>query len=111
MPTYLFQGSYTAAAVAALVKKPEDRSIAVRALVESLGGKFEGFWLAFGAHDFYGVASFPDSQTTAAFALAVAAAGSVHDFQTTELLTGAEAAAAFKKAGSAKYRPPVPTAK
>jgi uncharacterized protein with GYD domain len=106
MPTYLFQGSYTAASIAAMIAKPEDRTAPVKALVESVGGKLEGFWLAFGAHDFYGIITVPDAQAAAAMALATASAGSVHDFQTIELLTWPEAVAAFKKAGSAKYRPP-----
>jgi uncharacterized protein with GYD domain len=111
MPTYMIQGSYTSAAIAAMVKKPEDRSVAVRGLVESLGGKMEGFWLSFGEHDFVGIAQFPDSHAAAAFALAAAAGGAVHNFKTVELITGAEAMKAFKKAGSAKYRPPTKPAK
>ena len=89
-----------------MVRKPEDRTAAVRALVEDLGGKLEGFWLAFGEHDFFGVAQLPDAQAAAAFALAVAAAGAVHNFKTIPLLTWAEGIRAFEKAGSAKYRTP-----
>jgi uncharacterized protein with GYD domain len=102
----MFTGNYTAASFAAMVKKPEDRSIAVGKLVESLGGQFVGFWLALGEKDFYGIASFPDSQTAAAFAVAVAAAGTLEDFQTTELFTGPEAVAVYKKAGKGKYQLP-----
>jgi len=59
MSTYLFQGCYTSVSVAAMVQKPEDRSMVVRGLVEGLGGKLEGFWLAFGEHDFVGIAQLP----------------------------------------------------
>jgi uncharacterized protein with GYD domain len=106
MSTYLVQGCYTSESIAALVKKPEDRSVAVRELVEGLGGKFEGFWLASGEYDFVGIVQFPDLQTAAAFALAAAAGGGVHNFQTTPLLTWTEGMDAFKKARGAKYRPP-----
>lgn len=106
MSTYLVQGCYTSAAIAAMVKKPEDRSVAVRTLVESLGGKLEGFWLASGEHDFVGIVQFPDLATAAAFSLAAAAGGGVHNFKTVPLLTWAEGMEAFKKAGGAKYLPP-----
>jgi len=108
---FLFHGCYTSAAIAAMVQKPEDRSVVVRELIESLGGKSEGFWLAFGEYDFVGIAQLPDAQTAAAFALAVAAGGSVHNFKTVPLLTWVEGMNAFKKAGGLKYRPPTKSAK
>ncbi len=111
MSPYLFQGCYTSAAIAALVKDPEDRSVAVRGLVEGLGGKLEGFWLAFGEHDFVGIAQMPDAQTAAAFALAATAGGAVHNFKTVPLLTWNEGIAALKKAGGAKYRSPITAVK
>jgi uncharacterized protein with GYD domain len=106
MPTYMFQGCYTSAAIAAMVKKPEDRTAAVRELTHSLGGKLEGFWLSFGDMDFVGITQLPDAQAAAAFALAVEARGSISELKTTELLTWAEGLKAFKKAGAATYRPP-----
>jgi uncharacterized protein with GYD domain len=111
MPTYLIQGCYTAEAIAAMVKKPEDRSVAVRGLVESLGGKLEGFWLASGEHDFVGIMQLPDLQTAAAFSLAAAAGGAVHHFKTIPLLTWAEGMSAFKKAAGVKYQSPTKPAK
>jgi uncharacterized protein with GYD domain len=106
MSTYLVQGCYTSEAIAAMVKKPQDRSAAVRGLVESLGGKVEGFWLSSGEYDFVGIVQFPDLQTAASFSLAAAAGGAVRHFKTVPLLTWAEGMEAFKKAGGAKYRPP-----
>lgn len=102
----MFQGCYTSAAIAAMVKAPEDRTAVVSRLVESLGGKMEGFWLSFGEHDFVGIAQLPDSQAAAAFALAAGAGGGVHNFKTVELLTWADGVKAFKKAGGLKYRSP-----
>ncbi len=106
MSTYLFQGSYTSAAIAAMVQKPEDRSVAVRKLIEELGGKLEGFWLALGDYDFVGIAQVPDAPTAAAFALTAAAGGGVQNFKTVPLFTWTEGMNALKKAGSAKYQPP-----
>lgn len=111
MPTYMFQGCYTSAAVAAMVQKPQDRTAVVRGLAESLGGKMEGFWLAFGEHDFVGILQLPDSQAAAAFAMAAAAGGGVHNLKTVELLTWAQGVKAFKQAGGAKYQPPAKPAK
>jgi uncharacterized protein with GYD domain len=111
MATFMFQGCYTSAAMAAMVREPEDRSVIVGRLVEGLGGKMEGFWLSFGEHDFVGVAQLPDSQAAAAFALAAAAGGGVHNFKTVELLTWAEGVKVLKKAGGLQYRPPMNPAK
>ena len=111
MSTYMVQGCYTSEAIAAMVKKPQDRSVAVRELVESLGGKVEGFWLASGEYDFVGIVQFPDLQTAAAFSLTAAAGGAVRNFKTVPLLTWAEGMDAFKKAGGAKYHPPTKPAK
>src|ERR1051326_8430404 len=111
MSTYMFQGCYTSAAIAAMAKKPEDRSVVVRGLIEGLGGKLEGFWLSFGEHDFVGIAQLPDSQAAAAFALAAAAGGGVHNFKTVELLEWADGVKLFTKAGGLKYRPPTKAAK
>jgi uncharacterized protein with GYD domain len=107
----MFQGCYTSEAIAGMIKKPEDRSAAVRSLVESVGGKLEGFWLTFGESDFVLIMQLPDSQAAAALALAVAASGSLHDCKTTELLSWADGVSALKKAAAAKYQPPAKAAK
>ena len=111
MSTFLFQGRYTAAAIATIIKKPEDRTGVVRTLFESCGGTLDGFWLALGSHDFVGIGQLPDSKSAVAFSMAVAAGGGVQEFKTTELLTWAEGIEAFEKAGAAKYRPPTSPAK
>jgi len=106
MPTYLFQGCYTPESISAMVHKPEDRSVVVRKLIESFGGKLEGFWLSFGEYDFVGIMQLPDAESAAALALSVSAGGGVHNYKTIPLLTWEEGLKAFKKAGGVKYRPP-----
>ena len=106
MPTFMFQGCYTSASMAALLKKPEDRTAVVRGLIESLGGKLEGFWLSFGEHDFVGIAQLPDSQAAAAFAMDVSASGALRHFKTIELLKWEDGVKAMKKASGLTYRPP-----
>ena len=51
MPLYLTRFSYTPETWARLIKKPEDRRIAAKQYIESVGGKLHGFWYAFGDHD------------------------------------------------------------
>ena len=45
MPYYMFQGSYTPAAWAGMLKKPQHRLKAIQSAVKKLGGNVEGGWL------------------------------------------------------------------
>ena len=111
MPTFMFQGCYTPASVAAMMNKPQDRTPIVRGVTEALGGKLIGFWLCFGDHDFVTVVELPDSQSAAAFSLAVSSSGALHNCQTVELLSWEDGVKALKKAGGLKYAPPTKSAK
>ncbi len=42
MPGYLIQASYTSEAIAALIKRPQDRAGVIRKSVEKLGGTLGG---------------------------------------------------------------------
>lgn len=106
MAHYLFQGAYTSEAWNSLVKKPVNRFEAVRPAIEKLGGKIEGAWFSFGEHDIVFIVEMPDNVSAAAFALAVAAGGSLKNFKTTPLITPTEAMEAMKKAGASGYQPP-----
>ncbi len=103
---YLAQASYTAEACAAMIKNPQNRGEAVRKTVEKLGGRFEGFWFAFGDYDVACVCELPDNVTAAAFSIAISAGGGVKAFKTTPLITTEEAVEAMKKAAKAGYQPP-----
>ncbi len=106
MAYYMVQAAYTAEAVAAMVKKPEDRGEAIRPVVEKLGGKLVGIWFCFGEYDVVGISELPDNVSAAAFAFAVSQGGKVKALKTTPLMTGSEAVQAMKKAGGAGYRAP-----
>jgi uncharacterized protein with GYD domain len=106
MAIYMFQGKYTSNAMATLMQNPEDRTPPVRELVESCGGKLEGFWITFGDTDYVGICQFPNAEAAAAFAIRVAAGAGTQNFKTVELLTWSQGVTALKKAGAAKYRPP-----
>jgi uncharacterized protein with GYD domain len=107
----MFQGCYTSAAIAAMVKSPEDRTEVVRSVAEGLGGKLIGMWMAFGEYDYVGICELPDSQAAAAFAMATSAGGSLENTKTVELLTFPDAMKAMKRASGVKYRPPGKTGK
>lgn len=106
MAYYMVQAAYTADAIAAMVKKPEDRAAAIRPVVEKLGGKLVGIWFCFGEYDVVGISELPDNVSAAAFAFAVSQGGKVKALKTTPLMTGDEAVKAMKKAAGAGYRPP-----
>jgi uncharacterized protein with GYD domain len=105
MPSYLVQVSYTVEAIAALVKKPQDRSEVVRKAVEKFGGSLKGAWLSFGDHDVVIVVDLPDNTSAAALALAVGGGGACKAVKTTPLLSIEEGMAAMKKAGRSSYKP------
>ena len=106
MAYYLFQGAYTAEALATLIKKPENRIEIVTKAVEKLGGRVIGGWFSFGEFDVVLVTELPDNLTAAAFAIAAAAGGALKANKTTPLLTPNEMVEMFKRAGTAGYRPP-----
>jgi uncharacterized protein with GYD domain len=105
MATYLIEVSYTSAALAALVKEPQDRLQVVSKAVKKLGGKVHGFWFAFGDSDVIGLLDMPDNASMAAFALAVGAGGACSKVKTTALLSADEGKAAMKKVPKSGYKP------
>jgi uncharacterized protein with GYD domain len=76
---------------------------AATTLIESLGGKVESFYFAFGDVDAFVVLDMPDSVSGAAASLTVSAGGGA-TVEVVELLTPAEIDAAAKK--SPAYSPP-----
>ena len=106
MPLYLTRFSYTPETWAKLIKNPEDRRLAAKQYIESVGGKLHGFWYAFGEHDGYNLWEAPDNVSMAATVLAIGAGGALRSTETTVLLTVEETLAALRKAATIKYRPP-----
>ena len=106
MPLYLGRFSYTTDALKALLDQPQDRSAAAREVAESLGGKFLGFWYAFGEFDAVFLMEALDNVSAAALAMAVGAGGALSKLETSVLLDMDEAQDAMRKAAAATYRPP-----
>lgn len=104
MPRYLIQASYSVEGVKGVQSSGgSSRRDAVAQLAESVGGKMESFYFAFGDHDVYTVVDLPDNESAAAVALKVNSAGGA-SVRTTVLLTPGEVDAAAKR--SVDYRPP-----
>jgi uncharacterized protein with GYD domain len=79
------------------------RREAVTKALESVGARLEAFYFAFGEHDVYVLADFPDIESAAAMALTVNASGAVTT-RSVVLVTPEEVDAAAKR--SVEYRPP-----
>jgi uncharacterized protein with GYD domain len=104
MAKYLLQANYVGDGIKGLLKEggTKRRAAAEKAL-QSLGGRLEGFYYAFGDTDAYVIADVPDNATITAIALTINATGLV-SVRTTVLMTAEEVDAAVKKAPT--YRAP-----
>ena len=97
MGRYLLQGSYTTEGIKGVLKEGgTGRRAAVEAATKTLGGKVEAFYYAFGETDVFVIVDGIDDTTMAAFAMGVAATGTVR-IRTTVLMTPEEIDQAAKK--------------
>lgn len=104
MPKFLIKAAYNAAGAKGLAKEGgTGRQAAVKQVVESLGGKVEAFYFAYGADDAIVIADFPDQAGALALSLAVNASGAAH-VSTVPLVTPQEMDAVSQK--SVAYRAP-----
>jgi uncharacterized protein with GYD domain len=106
MALYMYQVSYTSAAVAALIREPQDRVEAVRPAIEAMGGTVVAYGYPFGEYDAVVVFEAPDDTSAASFALAIAAGGAARSAKTTRLLSGQEWIESLRKAQGSQYQPP-----
>ena len=108
MSCYLYQASYSGAAIKTLVENPQDRTGAAKAAIEANGGTMIGAWMAFGSDDLVVVADMPDDTSMAAVAFAVSATGAIQGGRTTKLLDMPAAVEGMKKAKAVLdvYQPP-----
>jgi uncharacterized protein with GYD domain len=104
MPKYLAKVNYTQAGMEGLLKDGGiKRRTVTEKLAESLGGKIEAYYFAFGETDVYIIGDFPDNVSAATASLAASAAGGV-EVSMTVLLTPEEVDEVSKK--SATYTAP-----
>lgn len=97
MPKYLLQASYSAEGSKGLMKDGgTKRQNAARALVESLGGKLDTIYFAFGDTDVIAIVDLPDNASAAAASLTIAGSGALTG-TITVLLTPEEIDQAARK--------------
>jgi uncharacterized protein with GYD domain len=97
MPKYMIKVSYTAEGTRGLLKDGGTaRRTAIQKLTESIGGKIEAFYFAYGEDDAYVITDVPDVASGLALSLAVNASGAVR-LSTIPLITPEEIDAACKK--------------
>ena len=106
MARYMFEAAFTSDAWATLAKNPQDRTEAVRTLLQGVGGTLISYYFAFGDYDVVVLAELPDNGAAAATAIAVAAGGAIRAVKTTPLLSAQEGVEAMRKAGEVNYKPP-----
>jgi len=104
MPKFMIKASYNTDGAKGLMKEGGTaRRAAVQKLVESVGGKVEAFYFAYGEADAYIITDMPDAATGIAISLTVNASGAVR-LSTIPLITPEELDAASKK--TVNYRAP-----
>jgi uncharacterized protein with GYD domain len=104
MAKYLIKAAYNPEGARGLLKEGGSaRRDMVKKIVESLGGKLETFYYAYGDVDVYAIVDVPQATDGLALGLAVNASGAVR-LTTTPLITAEELDAAAKK--SVAYRAP-----
>jgi len=104
MARYLYYGNYIGDGVKGLVKDGgSGRVAAVKKGLESVGGKLESCYFAFGEYDYFIIADLPDNVSAASVSLTVNASGLIRA-NTVVLMTPEELDQAVKK--SFPYRGP-----
>ena len=106
MALYMVQMTYTSEAWAALIKRPQDRTIPSKDLVQELGGKLLGLYYSLGKYDGMALFEVPDDISASAVGLAVKASGIMQVNEITRLFTMDEALEAMRKAGNSPFSGP-----
>jgi uncharacterized protein with GYD domain len=104
MAKYLAKVNYSAEGLKGLLQSGGTARVdVVSKLMESVGGKVESFYFAFGDYDAFVILDVPDAVAGASVSLTVGASGAA-SVQVVQLLTPAEIDEAAKK--SPAYTPP-----
>ena len=106
MPLYMLTFGYKPEVWAGLIRSPENREEAVGRILEDAGCKLNGLWFAFGEGDGFALMEAPNNTAAAGVAIAIAASGAFRKFETTPLMTQAEALDALRFAAGVQYAAP-----
>jgi uncharacterized protein with GYD domain len=104
MPKYLIQGSYTSEGIQGVLQGGGSaRRAAAQRAIESVEGRLEALYFAFGDDDVFAIVDVPDTVSAIAAAMTINASGTIRT-KTTVLLTPEEVDQAARKRVS--YSPP-----
>ena len=104
MAKYLYYGNFVGDGVKGLLRDGgSDRVAAVKKLCESVGGRLECYYFAFGEYDYFIIIDVPDNVSAASISLGINASGLVKN-NTIVLMTPEEMDQTVRK--SVKYRAP-----
>ncbi len=108
MPLFITYASYSHSGVKGLVNKPEDRSGAVKAVVEKAGGKVVALYNTTGSNDVVLVSELADESDAVAMGMAVSASGALSKLETVRAWTPGEFKGIAEKAARVvvAYTPP-----
>ena len=106
MTKYLALFGFTSETIQQFLANPSDRSVIVRRLVESVGGRLECYYWMFGQYDGMAIVEMPDSHTHAAATLAIISSGAFTHFETHELIKAGDLTAIAERATGIAYQPP-----
>jgi uncharacterized protein with GYD domain len=106
MTRYLIEHIPVPQAAAAVIKNPEDRTEAIRTIFESVGGRLDHYYIAYGENTVYLLGEIPDEESLGAFMMSIWASGVSMSLKAKPIMTATEAVEVFKKAGTVGYRPP-----
>ena len=94
--------SYTPGTWAKMIENPSDRTAAVSAGIEGVGGKLEALYYMLGERDGFVVFDAPDPESAGALALAVNSSGAFSSVQTHQLIEAGDLTSVLRTAGSAR---------
>src|SRR5712664_2355377 len=108
MPLFITYASYSHSGVKGLVNKPEDRSGAVKALIEKAGGKLIALYNTSCSYVVVFVSKRADGSDSVAMGMAVAASGALSKIETVRAWTPGEFKGIAEKAAqmAGAYTPP-----
>ena len=106
MVKYLALFGFTGETIKRFVENPSDRAVAIRRMVESVGGSLECYYWMFGHYDGMAIVAMPDSHTHAAATMAIVSSGAFTHFETHELLEAHDLPAIAERARLMVYQPP-----
>ncbi|GAB5437764.1 GYD domain-containing protein [Falsiruegeria mediterranea] len=108
MPLFITYASYSTSGLQGLLSKPEDRGVAIQALMDKVGAKVVALYFTTGSNDVVMISEAADGTDTVALGMAVAASGAVQDVETVRAWTSAEFGDIASKAASltSGYTPP-----